>query len=313
MKTKFILVFLINILSAIYQAAYAQQSLVCNLDELLPQKSTGLLFEIQMKDRPVSYLFGTMHTGYKRFQHLPTNVRNAIAASQFVVVEGNVTDLYMKNTREMYFLSNGVTLKNKIRGSTYQQLQKSLDTLGYSAAQKATVDRWTPLNVTTIFDDYPPLLIKENSLDELVDAEAYQNKIETIGLESDDELMGGFRSISIDEWSNLLEMSIEESKSTYSKLERKYYQYCLYEAMRVGDPVLMNTITESFQKHKPEEAIYKFKISTIRNPTQTKNIIQLIKDNHFSYFFSIGAMHLVGESGLIKLLANYGLKVKQIR
>ena len=58
---------------------------------------------------------------------------------------------------------------------------------------------------------------------------------------------------------------------------------------------------------------YNYKMITERNKNMTKKIIEFLTKGSGDYFVVVGAAHMIGETGLVKLLTDAGYKVERIK
>ena len=120
---------------------------------------------------------------------------------------------------------------------------------------------------------------------------------EIIGLETLQEQMEIISGIAIED-------QIEDLKSTTASMMRDYNE--MLDAYVAQDLKALEATTDDSESFDKMEA----KLLTERNERWVKTIQEKLGEK--SYFFAVGAMHLVGETGLINQLKEAGYSVEAV-
>lgn len=260
-----------------------------------------LLWKISGKDlKGTSYLFGTIHMICSE-DYLWTEAMNrAFGATQQVVMELDMDNpnLQMEMSRGM-MLEPGKTLADYFTEAEYARLnQFSKDSLGVPLDMFQGMEPFTLLSVfmiKTVSCDIP-----DSYEGNLVKMAADQEK-EVLGLESVAEQMSVFESMDAATIKNyLLDMAQdwESAKDQYAQL------VAAYKAQNINQ--LHRLVAES-----PEVGGQLDAFLYDRN----KNWIPLIGKMaaEKSTFFAVGAGHLGGDQGVIRLLQEAGYTVEPVQ
>lgn len=288
-------------------------SLDCQLDGLVDKKSTGILYRIKRPNAPDAFLFGTMHIGYRNFQVPPESVLNALKNAAIYVTESPIRGEARKNVTQMLYLDNGQSLKKMLSETTYEEYQTWLHRIGVSTVQQAAMDKWSPFHIMNLLEYQHPETKDIRRLDESMLQEAIRNNSEIAFVESSDELMSGFNSITNEEWDNLMNAALEEDKCVKCRKERLHYTKCILEFVRTGDADGLLELQEKFLLGRSAEKNSEEKIIYSRNEHQANNIGQLLLSRKEPMFISIGAAHIGGKLGVVQRLRSKGFELDQLK
>lgn len=256
-----------------------------------------------------SYVFGTHHLVPVSFLDSVPNIykcfnRTQVVVGEFVMSELNVAEKIQAaatlpekySYHELYSDSDYQFVSNELK----EVLQLSLNELG----------RLKPAMIQNLFlVTYHQKLFPnaDNSmLDSYFQRVADEQGKKVVGLETvDDQIHLLFESQSIERQAFLLLGTIKEKDKTEQELTKlnRFYKTGNLEKLLID---FQNDTTE----FSPTE-IEKYLLLDNRNLQWVSNLSPLLKQN--SCFVAVGAMHLVGENGLINLLRKEGFRVKKVK
>lgn len=271
-----------------------------------------MLWEIKGKGlKATSYLFGTFHTRDKVINLIPNIVSNSIKKSRRFYSE-----IKMNKKSEMQIiryskLANPIALRKRLDPKTIMLIERYIKNIGskINLKQLSRFKTWAiPLILSSQEDSikYPNRKFMDEGLIEI----AKKFKVKLAGLESIQEQLQHFEELSKKEQELLNVFSIEEMMD----IKHKKSLVAWYKKGNIeGFVEIQNKFISKNPRFK--ELTNKLNIGLLekRNKIFTRRINILLQDKpHFSYFFALGAGHLVGKSGILEQLKLLGYKVKKV-
>ena len=260
-------------------------------------KKNALLWKIEGKTLPgYSYLFGTMHVKDQRAFTLMNDVYPKIDACESFATEFNLEEMDLNFDLELTGLENGQSLQDLIRPKNYHKIRKIF--------RKATgldiihFDQTQPLIVANVINER--ILSKDMpvSLDmHLWNYAKVQEKI-TLGIETFQEQINILKKIPLDyQIKMLLAMgkNFKSHRKSIIKMTRQYEKADIRQLYKSG------LKSAGGLKHL---LIYD------RNILMAERIGRYIEEQ--TMFCAIGAGHLAGKYGVLRLLKKQGFKVKPV-
>lgn len=261
----------------------------------------SLLWEIKAPDQSKSsYLFGTIHLICPADFSLSDSLKLAITKTEQVALEVDMDNPnMMASMMKTMNMADGNELKKLITEPEYAKLSKFYkDSVGMGLAMFEKVKPFVLMGplFNAVLACQPQSY--EMSLVEL----AKKQKEEVIGLETIDEQMALFDSVSYkDQMKVILTMidSLPQAREEFKGLVE------LYKAQKINDLYKL-TLKSEFGLEGNEEVLL-----FARNQKWITRIQKIMAEK--STFFAVGAAHLGGERGVIALLRKEGYKVRAIR
>jgi len=267
-----------------------------------------LLWRIE-GDNP-SYLYGSIHVGKEEILTLPDVVMNAIDEVDVVYTEVKFDEETQTQTLYLSLLPADQTLESILPQDIANSLKSYLNTKDLSIISFNSFKIWVV--VTTLLRIEHPEYFLKPSLDQYVWNIAIDKGKDTNGLETVEEQIGIFDSLSLEEQIQLLNDSLTDLKGDL--IDGEDPMDILINAYLEGD---LETFQEiEYQDYNISDPLYEKllrKILTDRNYNMTQRISYLITNNpDTQYFFTIGSAHYYGEDGLITLLENEGYNLTRV-
>ncbi len=256
-------------------------------------------------DTATVYLLGSVHTGKKENYPLHEKIENAYVASDYLVVEANVSkdkqaDLQMK-TIQLAMFTDGKTLKSVLPEKTYALVDAEFKKLGYSVASFDMFEPWivslSLVSMRTMKMGFDASL----GIDQYFLGKANEGKKEILELESIDFQLTLLDSMPLEKQITSLEETCTKSYEDNQKLFDDIYA-CWKEA----DAVKMDKLMDLSDKNSEFNQI----IFKQRDAKMAEKIIEFLKTDK-KYFVVVGAGHLTGEDSVVDLLKKKGYKVIQ--
>lgn len=263
------------------------------------QEANSLLWKVSGKDitKP-SYIFGTIHLLPEDRYFFTEQMQKALSSSDALAMEVDmdipVTE-QMKMASEM-IMPDGKTWADYMTAEEYALVKSAfVDSLGFKAKKVEKYARIKPIYISGVI--LAELLGKVKMYEKELTGLAKKEKKKIIGLETFQEQMEIVGSISLEDQMEDLKTTTASMVRDYNKMLDAYTSQNLTELEKLG--------TESDGFDKMEE-----RLLTDRNNRWVRAIQEKLAET--ATFYAVGAMHLVGENGLIKQLKVAGYEVEAV-
>ena len=248
------------------------------------------MWSIQFPSGKCSYLFGTMHIRDDRVFQLCEQVYPFIQSSDVYISEMDLADPIFTGETPIY------SMESQFRPAVYQKIKAQL--LKSFRVDISAYDRLHPLLILSALS--MQVLQRDHiiSMDEHLWKHAVSQQKQTYGLESVQEQMDILHGI--------------DPAPLYKQLKKaaRKPDGFRYFTTRTVDTYLQQRIhvlyshTKSSMHHLRKSLIYE------RNKIMTERILAM--DHEWVHFIAVGAGHLSGQYGLIRLLRQRNCKVTAI-
>ena len=252
------------------------------------------------------YLLGSIHLLRAQDHPLPTVIDAAYKDAEVLIMELDMDDIDAALTQRLFnqsgVLSDGTTLRDLMGEELYLRAEATaelsdipIDLLAYSKPWLAAITVEMMALYRIGFD--PALGVEMHMTSRAV---ADGKPIE--GLEAIEEQLAFLDGLSLQAQRDLLIQTLEDSANISESIDE------MIRAWRNGDiDFLESGLLDSFAEHEELND----KLVTNRNRRWVSQITELL-DDHDDYLIIVGALHLVGDTGVPKLLAQEGVKILQL-
>lgn len=271
----------------------------------------AVLWRIERDGKPASHLFGTIHLTDERVTKLSKAVRSAIAGSRVVALE--VADISPVATMEaigdasqLVLLEEGQRLDKMISAEAYAEVEDKLDEADVPSATAYMLKPWVVSMILAVDQcERDRAATGKPVLDMVISETAQKQKIPVIGLETMQSQLEAAAAVPMDEQIQILRASLvhanraNDLRETVLRLylERKLGAVMPLQLFAAASPGQVSDDLKGFR----EELITK------RNRNMRTRALPLLAEG--GAFIAVGAMHLIGEDGLVKLFRDAGYKV----
>jgi uncharacterized protein len=202
--------------------------------------------------------------------------------------------------------ADGTTLQQSVSAKTWRKLQAYAAKNNMSAANFQAAKPWFVGLILSINEMQKNGLDPALGLDQHFEDRAAKTGKPTQGLETVDSQIALFNSLNPKEQDQFLEEALDTSARIKAEIAN------LHTTWRKGDDVkLYQDIGLKMRREYPE--LYE-SFNRGRNRAWLPKLEALLRDNaKDNILVVVGALHLVGEDGVVKMLANKGYKVERIR
>jgi len=262
---------------------------------------SGLLWRVERAGVTPSYLFGTMHSDDPDVVKLSTPVQQAFDQAHSVTLEVVLDPRSLLAMTSALLMTDGNTLKSLIGGRLYE---RTLDVMEARGIPEMLVVNMKPWAVAVT------LMTPPGNNGVVLDHVLYQGAVaagkKVHGLETVAEQMGLFDGLSRKDQITLLEDTLDNLDTVAQMLDALQAAYLdrdlkrlmeLNEAsMRDSDPLLAETFNR--------------KVIVERNYRMAERMQPRLREGQ--QFIAVGALHLAGKEGLLKLLSERGYRLSRI-
>jgi hypothetical protein len=254
------------------------------------------------------YLLGSVHVASPDLYPLDRVIEDAFASSDYLVVEVNSNNLSQIHAAELLVqygtYPSGDSIKNHIPDDLYNKLEDEF--------QQNEID-------IALMNDYKPWVIY-NFMSQLVLGDLgykIENGIDLYFLNKAEETGKAILELETSEYQMQLMGSVPDEsiiaamQYDINNAEIDKYLQGLFNTWEDGDAASMEAFVFQALAEEPGMAPYYEIMYDQRNITMLQAIKGLLADDEV-LFIIIGAGHLVGENGLLKLLQDSGYAVEQL-
>lgn len=252
------------------------------------------------------YLLGSIHLLREQDHPLPTIIDRAYDDADVLIMELDMDAVDSLATQQLFnkagVLRDGRTLKDLMGDELYRRAEIAAEASDIPIDMLASSEPWLAAITVEMLSLYRigfnPMLGVEMTM--LSRAVRDGKRIE--GLEAVEEQLAFLDGLSLQAQRDMLLQTLEESATMRESIGE------MIHAWRYGDiAVLESGLLESFEGHDElSDALV-----TKRNRRWVSQIEELLDDQD-DYLVIVGALHLVGEGGVPRLLAQQGVKIQQL-
>ncbi|MGB0368039.1 MAG: TraB/GumN family protein [Flavobacteriales bacterium] len=264
------------------------------------QETNSLLWKISGNDlaKP-SYLFGTIHMLPADKYFFTDKMQSALDASDVLALEADI-DIPLAEQMKMaadMIMPDGKTWKDYMTEEEYANLKSAfVDSLGIKEKKVDKYSKIRPIYVSGLI--MTELLGKIKMYEKELSGMAKKAKKEIIGLETIQEQIKIVGDIPVEE-------QVEDLKTSTASMMRDYNAMLdAYTTQNLAELEKVSADHDSFETIED-------KLLTDRNNRWIVSMKEMLPKN--STFFAVGAMHLIGETGLIKQLKAEGYTVEAVK
>lgn len=265
------------------------------------QAAQALLWRVESDHGAVSYLFGTIHSEDPRVTNLPAEVTKSFAASNTVVLEMKLTPEVQQQMAQSIMLPPEQQLSDLLPADLYQASQKAMAQRGYPDEVTARLRPWAVILTLSM----PPA--KTGAfLDALLYQRALSEGKQVMGLETADEQLAIFRDLSIADQQALLRQTLKDHKKLPEMMETMTRAWLDRDMQKLAalNEENMDELPAGLQKRFGRELV------EMRNHRMAERALPILQKG--GAFVAVGALHLVGDEGLVALLRGEGMKVTPV-
>lgn len=257
-------------------------------------------------DHNTVYLAGSVHLLKADDSRLPPAFDRAYGGSKALVMELDISQVDPVRASgwmmEHGTVKEGTTLRAMIGEERYSRVSAEAERLGVPMAAADMLQPWA-LGLQLLETQYVQLgFDPQKGVEQQLQLRAQADGKPISGLETMDQQLGALESLSAPDQARFLDMIVTEMHDVESETQS------VVVAWRTGDSTKLAALLSDEYKSFP--ALYRLLV-TERNKRWVPEIEKLLHGNQ-DYFVIVGALHLVGEGGLLDLMRKDGYKAQSI-
>jgi uncharacterized protein YbaP (TraB family) len=261
----------------------------------------GLLWKIETPGAMPSHLFGTIHASDPRITTLPCPVQEIFDRSASYTMEVITNGAGIVSMAEAMYFSDGKTLKAVLGEPLYQE---TLRAVGASETGMAgNINNMKPWAVMMALS--APRAGGWLFLDLALQFEATKGGKSTFGLETMQEQIAVFNDMSLEDQIVLLRDAVQTHLLKHDVMEEITRAYLNRD---------LSALLALNEKYKLQDArVYNAMMDRLlvrRNANMAERMRVRLKEGNA--FIAVGALHLPGETGMLRLLSAAGYRVTRI-
>ena len=262
-------------------------------------RGKSLLWEIKGNGlKSPSYLFGTMHILCANDARLSSNLKAIIKDCKEIYFEIDMDNMAeLMGAMKFLRMNDGVKISDLLTTAEYERVQdyfeKNKTMLPFSM-----MNRFKPYFVSSLIGEKMMTCEKKNGMEELIMRESKQYDKEIKGLETTEFQASIFDSIPYNKQAKDL-LAYIDSIDSYKKITLE-----MIDVYREQD---LDRMDELMKKSDPGLETYMDLLLYDRNRRWVDQMPALMREG--SMLFAVGAGHLPGDQGVIKLLQKKGYTV----
>lgn len=274
----------------------------------------AVLWRISRAGVTNSYLFGTVHMTDERATKLSVRVIEAIVGSRVVALEvADVAPTAMAEaitrTPDLMMFEGGRRLDLLISPEAFEEVKRQLDAARLPAAFAQNFKPWVISMLMAVTDCERERLNDGKPVVDMRIAEIARSKdVPVVGLETVEDQLAAAASVPMEEQVAILKSSL---KLVDRAEDLRETILSLYLSRRIGAALLLQRLLA--EKNGIAGATFNgFKTAMIDNRNRAMRTRALPLLSEGGVFIGVGALHLIGENGLVALLRNAGYRVEPV-
>lgn len=267
----------------------------------------GILWKIEQPGAAPNYLLGTMHVNDPRVRNLPAPVRAAFNRAERAVFEIVITPDVRRQVSEMRFLPEGRSLDEILGPQLFDELAARAEAAGMSRDTLRRLKPWAAAmalqprqaNFSRAFRDDLPL-------DQWMQSNARSRSVPLLELETVQEQLSAYDDMAEADQIAMLRDGLAEARQSDVSVETMTLRYV---ARDIG--AIFHEFQENIDATSGTYArVFATRFIDDRNRTMVKRMQDLLRQG--GTFVAVGALHLPGDQGILRLLQRQGFSIIRV-
>lgn len=253
--------------------------------------------------RNTLYLLGTIHL-LPSDEQLADNIQRAYAESEQLLMEMDMDDLDV-TTIQTSMMQTGLlpanqNLSSQLDTTTRRNLQSAIKAMGIESERLAHFQPWLAALTLEQLHYASQGFNADSGIESQLTRMAKQNHKPIQGLETVQQQINLFAGLDRSSQLDLLRQTLEELNESPDELQS------LLQAWRRGDTDQLQTYLQQGFDENPQLLGV---LTTRRNNQWLSTLVALLDQESDDYLVAVGALHLLGDQGLVSLLQQAGYSV----
>jgi len=267
----------------------------------------GRLFEVSRAGTPPSHVFGTMHSNHPTVLKLTPKVTQALKSSSALLVEvvqGPELDATLANAM---VLADGRTLASIVGPDLMAQVTSAANDYGLLPENLNRLRPWAVMFLFSVpKSEFDREATGQRGLDEALQVYATKQGKKVMGLERAEELTNFLSGLADADQSAMLRMTLlhhAEIERLFEDIRQAYLRgdldrlHAMSRALSAGEDARLNDLFER-------------ELIDARNQRMAERMLPQLRTG--SAFVAVGALHLSGEQGILRLLEQAGFRIRRV-
>ncbi len=267
----------------------------------------GLLWRVETAGKADSFLFGTMHATDPDIVALPAPVRDALRQSRSMTLEMVMTDQVERKLGAAMVLTDGRRLDGIVGPQLFGALAEIGRLYDFQPPMLAHLAPWAAMTVISIApSEYRRIREGLQPLDQTLQSYAETQGLPVHGLETVDEQISVFRDVPEPEQIALLDLAVRSHVGIEGWFRQMKDAYLTRDLARLTS--LMNEQTAGGDAQLLRS--FESRLIEARNIRMAVRAAERLDAG--GAFVAVGALHLPGEKGLVRLFELQGRRLTRL-
>lgn len=264
----------------------------------------GTLWRVTRGGIAPSHVFGTIHLADPRVLELPAAVLQALGRARSYAMEVPNWEGHDWRMYEAAQLPAGRSLEQLIGAEAFEKLSAELKRRGLPAQLLPSLKPWAALaNIAVTPEGY-----EHATLDQKLFELARSRRLKIEALEGTEEHIAVFDGIPLETQVAMLRHTLEQRDYLASMIEPTLQAWLRRDL--VGIRAVNERIVARFPAMAPHYALFMRHLVDNRSVVMAHRLHGKLRAG--GVFVAVGATHLVGESGLLRLIERQGYRVQRV-
>ena len=278
------------------------------------ENTEALLWKVEKAGVGPNYLFGTIHMSDPRLTTLSEKVKAAIGGSKALALE--VADLSdaamaaaMGGAAELLTYTDGRNLESQLSPEEFKKVQELLMKSGMPAEFAGVFKPWLVSTLLAVSEcERKQIAAGATVLDMKIAEEAQKHGLKVTGLETIQQQLSALASVPEDQQLQMLKVGLKYADRSPDLMETLVQMYLKHQ---IGAAMPFQ-IALALKHGTPASAFDGFsKALLVERNARMRDAAKPLLDAGDA-FIAIGALHLPGETGLVRLLRDAGYTVTAV-
>ena len=275
--------------------------LTCGFATTHAGEDTALFWSLARDGKPAGYLLGTIHSEDPRVLDFPETFIDQLTANDVFAME-MVPDLpTLTRLTEFMHYQDGTTLESRIGAERFTRVRAALSDYRVPPDWIARMKVWAAMMTLSVPPPQTGFF-----MDFSLSLRAAGAGLEVVGLETLEQQLSFLEEMPIEQQLALLDQALDE----HARVDEVHAM--MVESYLAGDLQALEKQVDDQLAELPPDARRYFMSQGIQARNQRMIAALLPRLDSGSVFVAVGALHLPGSTGLIKLLRQQGYELKPL-
>lgn len=276
--------------------------------------SGAVLWKVEREGKPTSYLLGTIHMTDPRVTEFSKPLTAALAETKTVALEvadvsADATNAALAKAAQLVLFTDGGSLDRLLSDDEYKKVKSTLAGAGLPSEMASIFRPWVVSMILSVSDcERQKVKLGLPVLDMKLATFARQRGMRVVGLETIESQLSAMAAVPDDQQIAMLRASLKHSHRANDTMETLLQ---LYLARDMGSAWPFHlALAKQAGIGRESFSSFQKRIVSERNAQMRDKALPLLDKGHA--LIAVGALHLVGDDGLVTLLRQAGYTLTPI-